>query len=203
MAYEMRIALQIAQRFANQYDSSSARLWFPRFSLAWLGVPPGSFISDDPNALLSSASRDDIPDLDTGYSESEFKQGIQETVYRIDVRKSATKAAILRMSKGTSTKGDAGQSWAQGLGVSFWTSRKALKLRLRAWRFLQAVRHSSHLRHAVKAAVGVTVLTFPAFLPRDSPGTSLTLIGLSRYVDSSCRLQVVRECTRPMDDDQV
>ncbi|KAI0085393.1 hypothetical protein BDY19DRAFT_896736 [Irpex rosettiformis] len=172
MAYEIRLALQIAQRFANRYDSSRTRLWFPRVSLAWLGVPPGSFISDDPNALLGSTSRDNMPDLNTDYGETEFKQGLREHVYRVDVRKSATNAAILRMSKrGTSVKdGEEQSSRLQGLGELFWTSRRALKLRLRVWRFLQAVRHSSHLRHAAKAAVGVAVLTFPAFLPRESQG---------------------------------
>lgn len=175
MAHEIRLALQIAQRFAHKYDSSSPRLWFPHVSLAWLGVPPGSFISDDPNALLNSASQENIPDMNTDFGEGEFKQGLQEQVYRVDVRKSAAKTAILNLSKTKSNApdGDTKHSWLRGFSKSFWTSRKALKLRIRAWRFMQATKNSSHLRHALKAAVGVAILTFPAFLPVDSAGASL------------------------------
>ena len=170
MAHEIRVALQVAQRFSHKYDSCSPRLWFPRVSLAWLGVPPGSFISDDPNALLSSASRDDLPDLNTDFSEGEVKQGLQEQVYRIDVRKSAAKAAILRLSKKNTTTSQVPEkhSWTRGFRRSFWTSRKAMQLRIRIWRFMQAVRHSSHVRHGLKAAVGVAILTFPAFCPAES-----------------------------------
>ena len=63
MAQEVRVALQVAQRFANYYETSRARLWYPRVSLAWLGVSPGPFISDDPNAqsaLLTTAGEGDM-----------------------------------------------------------------------------------------------------------------------------------------------
>jgi hypothetical protein len=176
MAHEIRVALQIAQRFSHQYASSPTRLWFPRVSLAWFGVSPGSFISDDPHSYLGSSSRDAI--LDTEYAGAEFKQGLHEHVFRVDVRKSATKAAILRTSKGPSGQREdrIWISWWRRLKEKFWASREVLKLRIRLWRFLQATRHSSHLRHAVKASVGVAVLTFPAYLPSGSPGSFLTLV---------------------------
>lgn len=201
MAHEMRIALNIAQRFADQYDSSRSRLWFPHLTLAWLGVPPGSFISDDPNVLLNSASRDDIPDLNTEYGEAEFKQGFKEQVYRTDVRKTAAKAAMMRMSKGVNHgEGEDKSSWYQELSGLFWTNRKALKLRLQAWRYLQGVRHSSHLRHAVKAAVGVAVLTFPAFMSRESPGLSTFPHPDVHNNMNVLRSQVVYLCAWTMDD---
>ncbi|KAI0688742.1 hypothetical protein BC835DRAFT_1407984 [Cytidiella melzeri] len=169
MAHEIRTALQIAQRFANQYDLSHTRLWFPRVSLAWLGVAPGSFISDDPNALLGSSNNEDsTSNLETKYAESELTQGFKERVYRMDVRRSAAKAAVVRLSKAAGD-GGARDTWWGGLS-DLWASREAIKLRIRLWRFLQAVRHSSHLRHAAKAALGVAVLSFPAFLPTKSAG---------------------------------
>ena len=111
------------------------------------------------------------------FGEGEFKQGLQEHVYRVDVRKSATKAAILNLSRTKSNMGESRDraTWLQGFSKSFWTSRKALKLRIRTWRFMQAVRNSSHLRHALKAAVGVAILTFSAFLPAQSAGMSVNL----------------------------
>lgn len=114
----------------------------------------------------------------TRYADSEWKQGLQEQVYRLDVRRSATKAAIMRISSKGNRRGDAADDvwWRCGLAhglAQLWTSRKALKLRLRLWRFLQSIRHSSHLRHAAKAACGVALLTFPAFMPIDSAGLSV------------------------------
>ncbi|KAI0340717.1 hypothetical protein BDW22DRAFT_1333959 [Trametopsis cervina] len=175
MAHEIRVAVQIAERFAKQYDTSPSRLWFPRVSLAWLGVAPGPFISDDPNAMAASNFDDDRGDIDTTYAESEFKQGLQEHVYRVDVRRTAAKAAILRFSTGqtSSKEGDKGRVSLKRLVEicsQIWTSRRALKLRIRLWRFLQAMRNSSHLRHASKAAVGVALLSLPAFLPAESKG---------------------------------
>ncbi|PCH39252.1 hypothetical protein WOLCODRAFT_167863 [Wolfiporia cocos MD-104 SS10] len=52
MAQEMRHALQIAERTYTQYEESHVRLWYPRVTLSWLGVPPGPFISDDADATI-------------------------------------------------------------------------------------------------------------------------------------------------------
>ena len=91
MAQEVRLALQVAQRFANYYETSRARLWYPHLSLAWLGVSPGPFISDDPNAqtaLVSASGDGDVtPAADKTYTAPEWKQGLREHAYGVDVRR--------------------------------------------------------------------------------------------------------------------
>lgn len=65
---------------------------------------------------------------------------------------------------------------------SVFTSRESLPLRrivygpsITRLRFLfagciRAIRHSSHLQHAVKNSIGVMLLSLPAFMSRGSPG---------------------------------
>jgi hypothetical protein len=104
MAQELRVALQVAQRFAQHYETSRLRLWYPRVSLAWLGVPPGPFISDDPNAqfaLLSTTGNgaDVVPAADVHYTAPEWKQGLREHAYGVDVRRETMKAARMRVRR--------------------------------------------------------------------------------------------------------
>ena len=181
MAQEARVALQVAHRFTNCYETSRPRLWYPRFSLAWLGVPPGPYVSDDPNAaqsaLLTGTPEDVVSPADNDYEAQEWRQGLREHAFGVDVRRAAIKTA--RMSgvrpKDGQGKGDAvGQTRAPwdvtGLLECAWANAKTLKLRMRLWRIHRSIRHSSHLRHAIKNACGVAFLSFPAFLPAGSAG---------------------------------
>jgi transcriptional regulator of aromatic amino acid metabolism len=71
-----------------------------------------------------------------------------------------------------------GEKRRQGFGLSaipfwirrIWASQSLMRLRLATSKFTRAVRHSSHLRHALKNAVGVAMLSLPAFLPKGSTG---------------------------------
>ena len=207
MAQEVRLALQVAQRFAIQYDGSSARMWFPRVSLSWLGVPPGAFVYDDPNAVFSvysTASDDTLSVTDHGAS-PEWKQGIRE-VHSVHVRRAALKAARLSVStKDERESGTLGTNWWRKLVEAIddaWSSRRALRFRLRLWKFLKAVSHSSHLRHALKNASGVALLTFPAFMPANSAGTRIVYRVFS-VTEKRCRAQMVHKRSRTMDDYQV
>lgn len=190
MAHETRIALQVAQRFANSYETSRPRLWHPRFSLAWLGVSPGPFVSDDPNAntaMWSTAGDDGASAADTNYTAPEWKQGLRENAYRVDVRRTAMRAARMQVSREKEAHAQEerrGERWWEWSLASWldqvWSNTRAMRFRMQVWRFLKATRHSSHLRHALKNACGVVLLTFPAFLPADSEGMSVVLIDASR-----------------------
>ncbi len=177
MAQEARVALQVAQRFASQYEDSRPRLWYPHFSLAWLGIPPGPFITDDPVAQLTiwnAPSNDTLNAADTNYAAPEWKQGLREHVHRIDVRRSALSAARMNLPAKSNSITKRREVW-WGNNISrwidhAWSNKRSLKLRMKLWRFIKAVRHSSHLRHAAKNACGVALLTFPAFMPANSDG---------------------------------
>lgn len=187
MAQEVRTALQVAQRFATQYEESRPRLWYPRFSLAWLGVPPGSFVYDDPNTPVAAwgSSSDETLILadDTGVS-PEWKQGLRE-IHSVHVRRAALKAARLHtmfMKDERNPRDILSPSWWSGISTWFseaWSNRRVLRMRMSLWKFLKAVRHSSHLRHALKNACGVALLTFPAFMPEGSAGELKELFALS------------------------
>jgi hypothetical protein len=51
-----------------------------------------------------------------------------------------------------------------------WNHPVILQLRLGASRAIRNTQHSSHLQHATKNAIGVAMLSFPAFLPSNSAG---------------------------------
>ena len=193
MAQEVRLALQVAERFSIQYEQCHARLWFPRVTLSWLGVPPGSFVYDDPGAVHSvynTNSDDSLNAIDhtlpPGADTAEWRQGLRE-VHDVHVRRAALKAARLNMSfKEDDARSYLGIRWWHSVSTWFeetWSGRRSLILRLRFWRFLRRVRHSSHLRHALKNAFGVVILTFPAFMPESSSSKRETVTGcISRLI---------------------
>lgn len=179
MAQEILIALQVAQRFATCYENSRPRLWHPRLSLAWLGVPPGPYISDDPNAqnaLLTQSDGTVTPVADNNYTAPEWKQGLREHAYGVDVRRSAMKTARMRATRKDSEDRDpkhGERGWVCNLShwIHYaWSSTKTLRFRIRLWRVLKATQRSSHLRHALKNACGVALLSLPAFLPPSTGG---------------------------------
>ena len=87
MAQEMGRALKVAHQVAALYEESSTRLWYPRISLQWLGVPPGPFISDDAGDLVyaSGGTIDGDLQTDAGADERltvmEARQGLAERAY--------------------------------------------------------------------------------------------------------------------------
>ncbi|GJE97050.1 Fusaric acid resistance protein-like [Phanerochaete sordida] len=174
MAQELLVALQVAQRFATYYENARPRLWYPRVSLAWLGVPPGPYISDDPNAqnaLLTAGDGSVTPTADNTYTAPEWKQGLREHAYGVDVRHSAMKTARMRVARRGSEDREPAPAWNLSQWIHYvWSSTKSLRFRIRLWRVLKATQRSSHLRHALKNACGVALLSLPAFLPASTGG---------------------------------
>ncbi|EKM55792.1 uncharacterized protein PHACADRAFT_184561 [Phanerochaete carnosa HHB-10118-sp] len=179
MAQEILVALQVAQRFTTSYENSRPRLWYPRVSLAWLGVPPGPFISDDPNAQSTLLTADDSAVAPVTYNKHiapEWKQGLREHACGVDVRRSAIKTARMRGTRKDSDDRDPKHSErGRFRNVAHWihyawSNTKTLRLRLRLWKVLKATQRSSHLRHALKNASGVALLSLAAFLPKRTGG---------------------------------
>lgn len=181
MAQEMRQALQIAEKLVHLYNQPHPRIWLPRLSLAWLGVPPGLVIAEDTSApftgITNSPSSDDLNESLSAEDLScrERKEGVVEQRFylarmrtesdRIKIRKSDGRRANfkrrltnLRLSFST---------WLAWL----WSNDSMLSFRVRLWNWNRSVKRSSHhYGHALKSAVGVALLTLPAFLPEDSSG---------------------------------
>ncbi|EED77059.1 predicted protein [Postia placenta Mad-698-R] len=179
MAHEMRAALQIAAQMHAQYEESRVRLWHPHLSLAWLGVPPGPFIADDGAAALQlhavAAGAALWADTDTpGGAASAFDLTAAET--REGLVEQGFAASSPRLPGGLSReilrqreRRGARRSVAE-LVMAAWSHPRVLRARIYAARVHRAVLHSPHLRHGMKNAIGVAVLSFPAFLPLDSTG---------------------------------
>ena len=56
-----------------------------------------------------------------------------------------------------------------------WSTERMLRLRVWLSKRHRAWQHSSHWRHGLKNAIGVAVLSFPAFMPESSSGTLCAL----------------------------
>lgn len=53
---------------------------------------------------------------------------------------------------------------------TLWNQAKVLASREKMSRLLRRIKHSKHVQHGVKNAVGITLLAVPGFLPLGSPG---------------------------------
>ncbi|TFK82012.1 hypothetical protein K466DRAFT_531014, partial [Polyporus arcularius HHB13444] len=190
MAQEMGRALKVAHQVATLYEESSTRLWYPHISLQWLGVPPGPFISDDSGDLVYTSDGTIGGDLQTvvGADErltmTEARQGLAERAYTFTLVHGrpvpagglATRyrmyaaASVSKMSlRLNGAKVWSWKFWRGCIGL-IWSSEASIRARLWLANWHRALAHSSHWRHGLKNAIGVAVLTFPAFMPADSDG---------------------------------
>lgn len=190
MAQEMGRALKVAHQVAALYEESSTRLWYPHISLQWLGVPPGPFISDDAGDLVyaSGGTIDGDLQTDAGADERltvmEARQGLAERAYTFTLvhgrpvpagglatrYKIYAAASVSKMSlRLNGAKVWSWKFWRGCIGL-IWSSERSMRVRVSLAKLHRAFAHSSHWRHGVKNAIGVAVLTFPAFMPADSYG---------------------------------
>ena len=160
MANEMRRALLVADKILDRHNTSQTRIWYPRLSWAWLGIAPPTVIGDDRDHVMFDDHHPDRFEDEHRLSVTEAREGLSE---------------LVRWREANLSK-----PIPQSLASKF-TSRESLQLRIvygpniTRLRFLfaaciRAIRHSSHLQHAVKNSIGVMLLSLPAFLPIDSPG---------------------------------
>jgi hypothetical protein len=168
MANEMDHALQICHGVACLYEDSRPQLWHPRFSWAWLGVAPDPFILEE----RSTTAVNDVYDIDTNLSTEETRRGLAEscgistipdksgslslpTPNRIQGQRSVYRFSFRRIHR---------------LIPQIWGYGGVVRFRVRLSKIIRSIRHSGHLRHALKNAAGVSLLSIPAFLPTSSAG---------------------------------
>ncbi|OSD02763.1 hypothetical protein PYCCODRAFT_1389411 [Trametes coccinea BRFM310] len=186
MAQEMAKALQVAENAATLYEESPTRLWYPHMTLQWLGVPPGPFISDDNGDLVvasGGAVDGDIVDIggDERLTVMEARQGLAERAYSftlvkgrpvpaggMSMRYKNYAASASRMDlKACDGKPWTWKYWSNYISM-LWSTERMLRLRVWLSKRHRALQHSSHWRHGLKNAIGVAVLSFPAFMPENS-----------------------------------
>lgn len=187
MSQEIRIALDVAQRIATLYEESPARLWYPRLSLSWLGVPPGPYITNEDGIPLqisgTSSGRNDYittgePDPEVGLSYGETRQAFAERGLALDFDRPRAQVHYTHIRAMKVNPGH-GPNWRMGCSKSLMAELVdklcslpfVLRIRLMLSKYHRVVHHSDHFKHAMKNAIGVAILTFPAFMPADSAGT--------------------------------
>ncbi|KAJ3748883.1 hypothetical protein DFH05DRAFT_612900 [Lentinula detonsa] len=168
MAEEAERGLNVAHVALHSYQTSPVRLWYPRLSLAWFGVAPSTILLDE-NEFLSSeklfASQDLNDAVDPSYRPSEeILQEISDRKMRNIVEDPCMESkgfvrmlCRLRLNK---------------IIRFLWNHPTILHARLKLHKLVMSLKKASrsHLKHAFKNALGVSVLAIPAFLPASSAG---------------------------------
>lgn len=194
MAQEMRNALQIADRMYTQYEESRVRLWYPRISLAWLGVAQSYVIADSGDAAVQMQAA--VPrtgwetpnDGEANLTLAETAEGLLERGYSLSKPVIGNRSLPGGLSFSIlGAKERAAKKWTFSIPdvmAWLWSQSWMLRLRLRLARGYRSLSHSPHLRHAMKNAIGVAVLSLPAFLPSTNSGKSqrscMVLLGSSK-----------------------
>ncbi|KAL1743278.1 hypothetical protein HDZ31DRAFT_41293 [Schizophyllum fasciatum] len=157
MAHSMRHTISIVDDLVASYEDSPIRLYYPRFTAAWLGVAPASIIHEEGEQV-------------TEQSDNPAYTGVNDTLETLENQNSDDDTL--------QEKGKAPAIRAHPLSYAWWSSvlqfawnlRTTLRYRLLLSRILRSLLHSSHVKHALKNAAGVALLSIPAFLPNESPG---------------------------------
>lgn len=160
MADEMRRAVLVADKILSLHNTSRTRLWYPRFSCAWLGIAPPTVIGDD--RVVSDDNGPECFEDERELSMAEAREGISELVRW---REANTSTSMLRS---TGSKSPSENSGLRLRNIVY--GPRVVRLRLVLAACAQAIAHSSHLQHAIKNSIGVMLLSLPAFLPIGSPG---------------------------------
>nr|VWO99075.1 ATP-dependent RNA helicase CshA (EC [Ganoderma boninense] len=183
MTQEMGKALQVARQVATLYEESRTRLWHPRISLQWLGVPPGPFISDDSGDLVFNAGIDDGTgangETDERLTMLEVQQGLAEHAYSFTLHKGkplpagGLSAARYKVYAATSLSkmelrlNDARvwswRFWSGSVG-RLWASERMLRFRVWLSKRYRAFQHSSHWKHGLKYAFGTVIAAVYAYV---------------------------------------
>ena len=159
MGTEVQKALQVCTRMITLYESSTFRVWHPRISIAWLGLPPRSLMFDEQDAIPVK----DRPH-ESNLTAEEAREGVEE--YKSSVPDEDAK------SEGGSTLKKVARVNPVAVIRHIWRSARVVEIRLLLSGWERAVHHSPHLQHAFKNAAGVALLSLPVFFPPESPGTS-------------------------------
>ncbi|KAG2349332.1 hypothetical protein BDR05DRAFT_979574 [Suillus weaverae] len=168
MAYDTSHILQVAQNIAAHHEASRLRFWLPQLTWQWLGVAPRTFIMEEYETPIAH----DASEAETTLSVEEVRQGIAfvDRHDEITSQEVSYSHAIRRIPTGPQLSLKSLPRCLSSTPQRLWNHPVILHLRLGASRVIRNMQHSSHLQHATKNAVGVAMLSFPAFLPSDSAG---------------------------------
>jgi len=168
MGTEVQKALQVCTRMITLYESSSYRVWYPRISMAWLGLPPRSLTFDEQEVIPVEHRPHE-----TNLTDQEAREGVEE--YKHPIQDEDAK------SEGGSTLKKVARADPAVVIRRIWRSVRVIRIRLRLSGWERAIHHSPHLQHAFKNAAGVALLSLPAFLSPESPGMSI--LGFLAFAD--------------------
>lgn len=185
-------ALEISQLVIRLHEESAPRLWLPRISWEWLGSAPKTYISEERHTLsvgkmahmdenisteaLETLAMHPLMSADDNYHVSAQSRRDMGRRYYARTKSLETDSMVSVPLVGNATLATAQNqrhlTWRRMHLVFPWAWRTRYAFRIRLWlsRKLRSVKHSSHLRHAFKNALGVALLSLPAFLPTDSAG---------------------------------
>jgi len=160
MGTEVQKALQVCTRMITLYQSSSYRVWHPRISIAWLGLPPRSLVFDEQEVIPVRR----LPH-ETNLTIEETCEGVEECNHPVpdEDTKSESSSTLRKIPRAN-----------PAVAIRrIWGSARVVQIRLRLSGWERAIHRSPHLQHAFKNAAGVALLSMPAFF---SPGSLGTLI---------------------------
>lgn len=160
MGTEVHKALQVCTRMIALYESSAYRVWHPRISIAWLGLPPRSLMFDEQEVIPVEDRQHE-----SNLTVEEAREGVEE--YRFTIPEEDAK------SESGSTLKKVARANPVAVIQHIWRSARVVEIRLRLSGWERAVHHSPHLKHAFKNAAGVALLSLPAFLSPETSGTSI------------------------------
>ncbi|KAH9025176.1 hypothetical protein EDB85DRAFT_2179551 [Lactarius pseudohatsudake] len=152
MAEEMHNALIVVDRVLLLHSTSRTRLWYPRLSLAWLGIAPPTIID------YIHVTPDDDPgrfDDEHNMSMAEAREGLSE---------------LARWRETTSYSRPSSPEPNEIYYRNVIYGPRITRFRLIFAACIRGVARSSHLQHAIKNSIGVALLSLPAFLPTGSSG---------------------------------
>ena len=165
MSEEMHNALVVADRILLLHNTSSTRLWYPRISLAWLGIAAPTVI-DDIHVLPHDGEQERFED-EHNMSMAEAREGLSELARWREANSSTS------LSRASSCKPANEKGLLYIRNVIY--GPRITRFRLIFAACVRSVARSSHLQHAIKNSIGVALLSLPAFLPIGSPGKRRTL----------------------------
>ncbi|KAF9264928.1 hypothetical protein L218DRAFT_1076360 [Marasmius fiardii PR-910] len=157
MAHECMHALKLARKISDHHAQSRPKLWYPHFTSAWLGAAPNAILLEE-----RGPPPEDNHNQKLYLSIEEAKEGMLE---RDDLHdEKGRHFFILPALKGRKLS----LTWFRSLFAYLWRHPKTMALRLKLSRTVDILGHSNHLKYAFKSAVGVSLLSLPAFLPSNS-----------------------------------
>ncbi|QRV99790.1 fusaric acid resistance-like protein [Ceratobasidium sp. AG-Ba] len=197
MSSEIIRAMTLIVSVLELHMTSRPRIFFLRPSWMWLGMSPRALVieqsNEEPDAepapgKLNQDTTIEEPGEGAGLSAQEVKQGLLQrrttALLMSPVVQAHTPVPLHRrfkkwlrdmrnvsITRRSIYRGLCGLVNFPGLVLdSQWNRSGVLHFRIRLSRFVRRIQHSKHARHAVKNALGVTLLAVPSFLAQGTPG---------------------------------